>query len=677
MGTQFVAFRPDLQGPFASRFFREVRASIESGVVKDQCFVEVVTREVSWANDGRIGNASQLQRYKACWLILRDLQRIGWTITWRNNAVYLSLPDHTIHADGATQKQIIRDAMAYGRADRLQASREFLERMESPSPKPAGRISVRTLMADGRKLGRELKFIAEASDRETRVRLLKEAIRPYIQLVTDKARCEFSGYLLADIWRYFRFSWANPPEATPGRTMLYLIRDAGQPNHPVMGIFSLENSPIRIACRDDFLGWTVEAFSQRLVATTSMREVRALFKGLLTSLDEAAAGIDARGLCRPSEIKSPTLETLNRLADNAKAADTERRRATEEWHSQKADESSELDRSAFGNISKDAEEALYSHKRAEQLYWILFSKKEILSLLDGRLHRAAVNAFLDSEIGTRAVRYAMTIRKSRHIGTSILELNVCGAVPPYGHILAGKLAALLAISPKIVTDYRERYGARPSDIASRMKGKSVVRPAEVIYIGTTSLFSAGSSQYNRLRIPSAIFGSESPDIVWHLMGETEGFGTLHISPETRNTLRDLIQSEGVNLANSVFGEGASPKLRIIRAGVEAILQPGHSSTATAIAQHAMKRLVYGAWTVSNGREYLAGESCKPLYYFAQSGLEAIEGTQRIIDFWSDRWLAMRLDHAPALAGLSRFRPNEWSLVPDSASDEPEEVLNEA
>ncbi len=566
--------------------------------------------------------------------------------------------------------------MSFGRIDRLRESSDFIQRMESPQKTASGLTSIRSLLADGKKLGREMKQIAEMPDRNVRFQKLRETVRPYLQLVTEKARCEHTGHLLADIWRYFRLSWANPPESTPGRSLLYIIRDAGQPSHPVMGIFALENAPIRIACRDDYLGWTVETLKQEIDALESMRDVRKRFQSLLHSLDEAVKDIDARGLCRPSEIAEPTPEVIDRLAEVAKLSEIERRRATGEWLSRESDEDSDLERSTFGNISKDAENALYRRKRAAQLSSILFSKREILSLLHRRLSRSAIITFLQSETGMQAMRYAITARKSRHVGTSILELNVCGAVPPYNHLLAGKLAALLAISPQVVHDYRERYGKRPSDIASRMKGKDVIRPAEVVFVGTTSLFSAGSSQYNRLRVPMNLFGRSGPDMAWELIGETEGFGTMHISSETISALRQIIESEGVNLANSVFGEGASPKFRTIRAGVEAILQPGHRATATAVAQHAMRRLVYGAWVATNGRDYLAGESPRPDYYFSKNGLDSTEGTQLLIDFWMERWLTMRLDHAPALKELARFRRTDWSILKQVGSDEQAKVLHE-
>ncbi len=35
-------------------------------------------------------------------------------------------------------------------------------------------------------------------------------------------------------------------------------------------------------------------------------------------------------------------------------------------------------------------------------------------------------------------------KKTKHIGSSMMELNVCGAIPPYNEILGGKLVALFS-----------------------------------------------------------------------------------------------------------------------------------------------------------------------------------------------------------------------------------------
>ena len=78
---------------------------------------------------------------------------------------------------------------------------------------------------------------------------------------------------------------------------------------------------------------------------------------------------------------------------------------------------------------------------------------------------------------------------------------VCGAVQPYNAILGGKLVAMLAASPEIVVEYRHRYSAAQSEIASSMAGRPIVRTPVLVLLGTTSLYGVGSSQYNRIEIP--------------------------------------------------------------------------------------------------------------------------------------------------------------------------------
>ena len=50
-----------------------------------------------------------------------------------------------------------------------------------------------------------------------------------------------------------------------------------------------------------------------------------------------------------------------------------------------------------------------------------------------------------------------------------------------------------------------------------------------------------------------------------------------------------------------------------------------------------------------------------MYYFGKTVNSNAEGTQRSsTSGW--RWLAMRLDHAPALKEISRFRRTDWSIL---------------
>ena len=54
----------------------------------------------------------------------------------------------------------------------------------------------------------------------------------------------------------------------------------------------------------------------------------------------------------------------------------------------------------------------------------------------------------------------------------------------------------------------------------------------LVWLGTTSLFSHGSSQYERLRLPDGVISADQPEIRFHCIGDTTGYGTVQFSDET-------------------------------------------------------------------------------------------------------------------------------------------------
>src|SRR5262249_35999186 len=109
--------------------------------------------------------------------------------------------------------------------------------------------------ADGRRLAEQLRPIA-AVPRPLRADMLECICQPYLQLVSEE-RDEFTNQRLIDIWRYFRHGWSTRYRSTPGRNLFYLVRDAAQPNHPVIGITALGNTVMQLTPRDAELGWTL------------------------------------------------------------------------------------------------------------------------------------------------------------------------------------------------------------------------------------------------------------------------------------------------------------------------------------------------------------------------------------------------------------------------------------
>lgn len=430
--------------------------------------------------------------------------------------------------------------------------------------------------------------------------------------------------------------------------MQYLIRDAAHPMHAVMGIASLENTAVQITCRDDYIGWNAPSFIDNLKSNGAPSYVRSKFITLLEYLEDGVAGIDYDDLCSGVEIDMPTDEVVKRLQFIAASAEDDRQELLRAYQSGSSDNVPE-EKSELGSISKEIEQALYKRKRADQLGKLLFAKKSICELLDSELFEDIWIAFCDSDNGKSAIRTALIAQKTKHIGSSMMELNVCGAVPPYNEILGGKLVALLATSPQVIQDYRERYSDKRSEIASRLKGEDVCRAADLVYIGTTSLYYVGSSQYNRLKIPGAIFGSDY-DVRWKELGKTVGFGTLHISKATTMCLTEAT-SDGFSRINHVFGEGASPKLRLMTMAIRELLEADESDTKE-FSKHAMSRIVYGAELASNTIDYLLGNAEAPDYYFDTSDYAG--ETQKIIDYWLNRWVLSRLNYTPIFDRIEAF-----------------------
>lgn len=94
------------------------------------------------------------------------------------------------------------------------------------------------------------------------------------------------------------------------------------------------------------------------------------------------------------------------------------------------------------------------------------------------------------------------------------------------------------------------------------------------------------------------------------LGVTKGFGTVYISDETVEALSELTTKlHGRRVVNNTFGEGTSPRMRLIRAGLDALGLPSNH-----LLNHNFKRIVYGVKLADNAYEYLRGEENEPCYF---------------------------------------------------------------
>lgn len=648
-----IPFRPKLEGDFRIRFYNAVsRIGENTSPIEIE---EISNNEIRWVQDVCTFNLEQRKKYRAIWMLFRDLTRASWKSCYRNGVLYMSLPslnNSELHNISSPEvKNLLRSWMSESRHERLTSYTDFIQRMERKNPSSH---SIDELIADGDELSRRLELAHNKNE-------LSEVVKPYLQLVVEGERDQFTGFKTSEIWRYFRLTWSTPAETTPGRTMQYLIRDAAHPMHAVMGIASLENCAVQITCRDDYIGWNQNAFIEKIL-TLDSSESKKEFKQLLSYLEKGISGIDYSSLCTEATVNNPSDEDIQQLFDFANSAEQERLELLKEGVEEGIEEE---EKSELGSISKEAEDALYRRKRAEQLARLLMAKKAISELYTSNQFDEIWADFCKSELGNSAIRSALVAQKTQHIGSSLMELNVCGAIPPYNEILGGKLVALLALSPQVIHDYKERYSNKASMIASRLKGEDVFRPADLVYIGTTSLYYVGSSQYNRLKIPKNVFNSDF-DLEWKRIGMTIGFGTMHISKATTMSLTEAT-SEGYNKINHVFGEGASPKMRLLTMSIRELLESSNEDSKD-FSKHAMSRIVYGACLASNTVDYLLGKADIPNYYTDIDNYQ--DETNKIIEYWKDRWLKSRLNYEPIYQRISNFDKKSF-LVGNQIEDDEE------
>jgi Domain of unknown function (DUF4338) len=152
----------------------------------------------------------------------------------------------------------------------------------------------------------------------------------------------------------------------------------------------------------------------------------------------------------------------------------------------------------------------------------------------------------------------------------------------------------------------------------------------------------------RVSVPVRVLGSKgSAALRYQKLGSTQGYGTFQFSDDTVDALsKAYAQLRGGRRVNSIFGEGVSPRLRKVRDGLALLgLEP------TSLLMHGSTRLIYAVPLCSNFREYLRGESDVPEYLIPFDN--PMLSSKAIARYWSDRWLANRIQRDDVLEEVSR------------------------
>lgn len=171
--------------------------------------------------------------------------------------------------------------------------------------------------------------------------------------------------------------------------------------------------------------------------------------------------------------------------------------------------------------------------------------------------------------------------------SSVMDLFVCGAVPPYSQLLAGKLVASLATSQEVVDGFRRRYVGVAGIISKE------VRPMDLLLLTTTSALGR-SSMYNRIHL------NTQPPTRLQRIGDTDGWGHFAVSDALFRRVRAFLAACDHRYADGHgYGTGPNWRLRTIRAAIDLLgLDPQ-------LLRHGIQREVFACEMVENAREQLA------------------------------------------------------------------------
>ena len=168
--------------------------------------------------------------------------------------------------------------------------------------------------------------------------------------------------------------------------------------------------------------------------------------------------------------------------------------------------------------------------------------------------------------------------------TCVMDAFTLGAVPPYSHLLGGKLVAALLSSEQIQDCFTLKYQNRAGIISGQKK------QPQLAAITTTSVLGR-SSVYNRLKLNGQKILSP--------IGFTSGYGHFQFSDHIFKEMKNLVEAESPEKANSFsFGHGPNWKIRTIR---EALRILGIDQT---VVKHGIRREVFICRLFENSFDHL-------------------------------------------------------------------------
>jgi hypothetical protein len=624
-----VKYKPSLEFYFSARLDKLVEV-IKSLPLDEK--VRLIEEEIGKiVNDE---NQIEVTKYLSSLSILKDLIIQGWRVCIKED-IYLANPELKLDDKDMLRLRLHTERKAQFS---VESNKAFISKMEKVKYYKGNNVSIRDLIGSGEELRNKVSRYKNGEN--------IEIIEPYLQLI-DNSKDGFTGFKLGDIWRYFRYTWSIPYKNSPGRNLYYLVRDMSQKFHPIIGIAALGNSVLNLNVRDNYIGWTLDSIQKNLERLHEENEAEFrerieeysdnIMQNLYKFVDAEMSEIFYKDLISEEELNEPNEKVIGQLKES--------------YYKFREEQMNSKKTKGIVDYKAESLSILFKKKRACELVNLLESKLVFNKFRNNNSSFEVLNKLFGMDEGKKAISTALKANRKKKIGSNLMEIIVCGSIPPYNIFLGGKLVSLLIASPQVVKDYNTQYKSHISEIASRMKGEPVIRDSRLAFLGTTSLYSGGSSQYNRIKIPINNFTLE-----YKKLGRTEGYGSVFFSKETTDLLNKMLNVlDGGRKISNVFGEGTSPRMRLISRGFNAL-----GISPKILLNHHSPRIVYGIDLAYNTKQFLNSDIDHLNYYFeSDNNVEGI--TKELISFWKERWMKKRIFTIPIEDILKQFDVEDMML----------------
>lgn len=215
------------------------------------------------------------------------------------------------------------------------------------------------------------------------------------------------------------------------------------------------------------------------------------------------------------------------------------------------------------------------------------------------------------------------------------EATICGALPPFGAYLVGKLVAMMFAHPSVRAITDRPVGVITSAVFDAEKVTAIVPHTGVLLVTTKGLWPGHSAQYNRVTVP----GNDGFLPLRHV-GDTRGLTASHLSDRTMRLATQLQSQLNPDRAISrVYGSGGGKRQRTIETSATSLGLP------RVLTHAAIERPVY-ALSLAGNLERAAVLAEQPdwdasPYQPAWAGDHrdaAKEYETRVLGDWSQRWL---------------------------------------